>query len=526
MAGLKIKCETQTVPKRLIYFSGNQQLSTIQDANKIITRVYADYQTINGMYNWATRNWFPLESATRTLSNLYNLHACRGIINDKQQLKLESSMSGPHHYFGHLYPQDYITIHIPQVYKLEKDDNTSDTPEYGLPIYASYSVNDMKAINDINFKALQSTNEQQMPKMKTRIPAENILTLSEYTWISGKDMTTQLKKRYGYKNKNTAKLIAGATGDITSTASAGTGTDNYYKLLDYKPLDYKPLDYKYIDTNTGLESDSLFPNPGVLELSINEISLQIINPDPATNGGKDYDFSQFGAQIVSNSRPWRFNQSGIQSNPHAQHKLRLITYYYGRRYVSEYLMRSPRHPQGVGSGLFIERHEFIQAITPINPDCGGFVILGRELKTWQGRKVGLELIGVRVPFGYTLLVEPWAIHGDSNLTGLYSMAMTGNHIAMQTADTVFIKNHNNAGNVRVIGDTADTQPISDKIPTGPQQLLITSDRVTNEELQYADQELKNEIRTNISWLESWYYNPVMWTPRLGKKILAGLAGTA
>ncbi len=53
----------------------------------------------------------------------------------------------------------------------------------------------------------------------------------------------------------------------------------------------------------------------------------------------------------------------------------------------------------------------------------------------------LELIAVAVPFGFTLLVEPYCIHGDSSLTGLYMMAMTGNHRAMGTADThtVFIK---------------------------------------------------------------------------------------
>jgi hypothetical protein len=485
---LRFKHQTQTTPKRLIYFSGHPRLA----GNKMITRVYADYETVRGLFNGLPNvlsgfSCWSGECASRTLSNLYNLHACRGLFttesietdDGKQQLQLETSMSGPHHYLGHIDPRDYISVHIPE----------PKPGEFGLPIYTSYSISDISnASNTSDILEQQHASYPQRQKMKTCIPAENILTLSEYWWISGKDMTTQLKKRYG---------------------TLETQVDSNIKL---------------IDTQTNSQTDSLFPNPGVLELSVSEIRLQIINPDPATNGGKDYDFSPFGAQIVPNSRSWQFNQSGIQSNPHAQHKLRLITYYYGRRYVSEYLMRSPRHPQGAGSGLFIERHEFIQAITPINPDCGGFVILGRELTTWQGRKVGLELIGVQVPFGYTLLVEPWAIHGDSNLTGLYSMAMTGNHLAMQTADTVFIKNHNNAGNVRVIGDTVDTPPISDKIPTGPQQLLITSDRVTYEELQNADSELKNEIRTNITWLESWYYNPIMWTPRLGKKILAALAG--
>jgi len=38
-----------------------------------------------------------------------------------------------------------------------------------------------------------------------------------------------------------------------------------------------------------------------------------------------------------------------------------------------------------------------------------------------------------------------------------------------------------------------------------------------DELQSADAALKAEIRSGCSWLESWYYNPVIWAPQLGKK---------
>ena len=104
------------------------------------------------------------------------------------------------------------------------------------------------------------------------------------------------------------------------------------------------------------------------------------------------------------------------------------------------------------------------------------------------------------------------------------MAMTGNHLAMSTADTVFIKNHNNAGNVRVIGVTTDAhEQVPNKTPSGVQKILLTSDHMDQDELQTADTMLKAEIRMGCSWLESWYYNPVIWAPRLGKKILASIA---
>jgi hypothetical protein len=69
----------------------------------------------------------------------------------------------------------------------------------------------------------------------------------------------------------------------------------------------------------------------------------------------------------------------------------------------------------------------------MNEKCGGFAMVGKE------EDGVLELVGVAVPYGYTLLVDSRAIHGDSTMTGLYMMAMTGHHGAMATADTVFMK---------------------------------------------------------------------------------------
>ena len=37
-----------------------------------------------------------------------------------------------------------------------------------------------------------------------------------------------------------------------------------------------------------------------------------------------------------------------------------------------------------GSGIFIEKHEFIQSITPLNDQCGGYIILGRETNYLEG----------------------------------------------------------------------------------------------------------------------------------------------
>eukprot|EP00122_Pirum_gemmata_P009346 Pgem_evm1s8636 len=88
---------TKTETKRIIYFRGFKH----EKNSVLITKVCNDFETFSAL---------PIgESASRTLWNLYNLHAVRGcLIEDK--LDFLSSMSGPHHYFGWISPRDYHII--------------------------------------------------------------------------------------------------------------------------------------------------------------------------------------------------------------------------------------------------------------------------------------------------------------------------------------------------------------------------------------------------------------------------------
>jgi len=235
---------------------------------------------------------------------------------------------------------------------------------------------------------------------------------------------------------------------------------------------------------------------------------QIINNDNVHDNIHDnihdINLSKFSAQLVKNNEPFAFNQSLIQKYKHAQHKLRIITYNYGYKYVDNYLVPD--------TGIFIEKHEFIQAITPMNSECSGFVILGHITNNF------LELIAVSIPFGYTLLLEPWAIHGDSTLRGMYMMAMTGNHSAMQTADTVFLKNKITRKNIVIYSNESSNKfsnESSNKYPNSNiinkmDDILLTSDKMSLEKLKKCDKILKQTINTTINKI-----NPIMnllWQP--------------
>ena len=245
------------------------------------------------------------------------------------------------------------------------------------------------------------------------------------------------------------------------------------------------LSEEYIDVDTA--KDSLFKDPGFLVLEQHELCLPLLE-EPHL-----YDLSSFRARVVPNEQPWCFNQDLVSQYRHAQHRLRVVTYNYGQRYVEDYLMP--------GSGIFIERHDFVQAITPMNEQCGGFVILGREE---EGR---LQLMGVTLPFGFTLIVEAQSIHGDSTLTGMYQMAMTGNHVAMATADSVFIKETKTHRNVVI----STSSPSSQQQETA--ELMLTSDRKSLAQLHLETQSEIERIRDKLPFWKHLWWKPIIFTPR-------------
>ena len=135
---------------------------------------------------------------------------------------------------------------------------------------------------------------------------------------------------------------------------------------------------------------------------------------------RPYDLSPFGARLVKNNQPFRITNA-------AEDPMDVVTYHFGPDYAKTLVQQ--------GAGLFLEAHDFTQIMSPVTTDSGGFITLGR----W-GERGSLELIGVRVPYGYSIIVSKGAVHGDATFSGSYLMAMTVNHHTMATADVVLLKN--------------------------------------------------------------------------------------
>lgn len=134
---------------------------------------------------------------------------------------------------------------------------------------------------------------------------------------------------------------------------------------------------------------------------------------------RQYDLSPFGARLVKNDQPFRITDA-------AEDPMDVVTYHFGPDYAKTLVQQ--------GAGLSLETHDFTQIMSPVTRDSGGFITLGR----WE--RGNLELVGVRVPYGYSIIVSKGAVHGDATFSGSYLMAMTVNHHTMATADVVLLKN--------------------------------------------------------------------------------------
>jgi len=108
----------------------------------------------------------------------------------------------------------------------------------------------------------------------------------------------------------------------------------------------------------------------------------------------------------------------------------MIEYNYTKIYRKEFLMQKYG-----GGGIFVEHHNFPHIHIPMEKDCGGYIVIGKEAS-----KDKFHFTAYQIPFGYALYTPANTIHGDGTLVGKYGLALADS--AMIGADTVLVYNEN------------------------------------------------------------------------------------
>lgn len=198
-------------------------------------------------------------------------------------------------------------------------------------------------------------------------------------------------------------------------------------------------------------SGNLFRSSGILTIDADTDSLTLPSFD-----AREVDLSEYKARLVANHQPFQITQESL----HVDDEYCAISYDFSPGYAN--------HQVKEEGGIFLEQHAFSQTMTPLDESCSGFVSLAK----WDVTQSQLDIIALKIPFGYTLIVDKYCIHGDATLSGSYMMCMTSDHISMQSADTVFLKNSNTKNNLNLVNENQSDLIDADKRPSSLKPLAF------------------------------------------------------
>lgn len=108
----------------------------------------------------------------------------------------------------------------------------------------------------------------------------------------------------------------------------------------------------------------------------------------------------------------------------------MMEYDYTSIYRDEFLLK-----EHGGGGIFVETHEFPHIHIPLNANCGGYIVIGKQI----GDNL-YHFTAFQIPFGCALYTPSNTIHGDGTLVGQYGITVADP--SMIQADTVLIYNKN------------------------------------------------------------------------------------
>ena len=106
----------------------------------------------------------------------------------------------------------------------------------------------------------------------------------------------------------------------------------------------------------------------------------------------------------------------------------LMKYDYTSIYKKDFLMQKYG-----GGGIFVETHAFPHIHIPLSKDCGGYIVIGKQLS-----KTEFNFTAFRIPYGTALYTPSNTIHGDGTLVGEYGLTVADP--SMISADTVLVYN--------------------------------------------------------------------------------------
>ena len=140
---------------------------------------------------------------------------------------------------------------------------------------------------------------------------------------------------------------------------------------------------------------------------------------PTTMATKE-NVKYYGLELIENN-----NDLTVTSD---RHDIVMMKYDYKSNYKKEFLLQEHR-----GGGIFIEKHEFPHIHIPLSEECGGYIVIGKQVSAHK-----FNFTAFQIPYKYALYTPSNTIHGDGTLVGEYGLTVADPEMA--SANTVLIYN--------------------------------------------------------------------------------------
>jgi hypothetical protein len=125
----------------------------------------------------------------------------------------------------------------------------------------------------------------------------------------------------------------------------------------------------------------------------------------------DHDLQSYRATRLTpnNASHYKFNTFNDS--------LFVVIFDYSKDYLRDYALQAD-----LGSGWFIETHNFPHFFKPMHPDCDGAAILGKLVSKDEEANIGTyKLVSIKINYPDTLVIESDVIHGNASFVGPYAI---------------------------------------------------------------------------------------------------------
>jgi hypothetical protein len=245
---------------------------------------------------------------------------------------------------------------------------------------------------------------------------------------------TRYAVKDGKPDKDKPVLTTGA-----EVAFFGKGVTNWkLDLAKAKPVDRAGTDTphvhvraEWLDTQQALEKgvEVIYGGSANTFGSMGALLVPDAFAIPTVTATKE-NVRHYGLQLIDDKEVFAVTS--------ADYQIVMMRYDYTKDYKKDFLMQKYG-----GGGIFVETHNFPHIHVPTNEDCGGYIVIGKQVAERE-----FHFTAFRIPYGHALYTPSFTIHGDGTLVGEYALTVADS--AFVHADTVLMYNENTLSMARKV----------------------------------------------------------------------------